>query len=219
MTYIKRSKMPRSWPVPRKGKRQRYIAVPSHSTSKGISLLFLLRDVLKFGQTRKEVKHFVQAGDVKVNGLVRKDENFPMQIFDIMSLDKIKKNYKLEIVNRKFQLKEVPAKEVGKKVVKISGKKLVSKGIVQMNLEDGQNLLAKDKFGVGDSIVLDTIKHKVEKVLAFKAGANVEVISGKHAGEKGKLKGFEELTRGKNAIIKLEKGEVNLPLKTLLVIE
>ena len=219
MAYMRRSKMPRAWPVPRKGKGQRYIALPSHSVSKGISLLFLLRDILKIGQTRKEVKHFVQAGDVKVNGIVRKDENFPLQIFDIMSLDKIKKNYKLEIVNRKFQLKEVPAKEVGKKVVKISGKKIVSGGAVQMNLEDGQNLIVKEKFGVGDSIVLNTIDHKVEKVLALKEGANVEIILGKHAGEKGKLKGFEKLKRGKNAIIKLEKGEVSLPLKTLLVIE
>ena len=215
--HIKRSKMPKAWPIARKGTK--YIAVPSHSVSKGISLLFLLRDILKIARTRKEVKHFVLIGDVKVNSKVRKNENFPVQVFDIVNLEKIKKNYRLEIVNRKFQLKEVSDKDAEKKVVKISGKKILGKDKIQMNLEDGQNLITKGKFSVGDSVVLNLKSGKVEKILALKEGANVEVISGKHAGEKGRLKGFEDLAQGRKVVIKLEKGEVGLPLKTVLVIE
>lgn len=215
--HIKRSKMPKTWPIARKGTK--YIAVPSHSVSKGISLLFLLRDILKIARTRKEVRHFVLAGDVKINGKVRKNENFPVQVFDVVNLEKIKKNYRLEIVNRKFQLKEVSDKDAEKKVVKISGKTILGKDKIQMNLEDGQNLITKEKFRVSDSVVLDLKSGKIEKILALKEGANVEVISGKHAGEKGKLKEFENLTRGRKFVIKLEKGEVGLPLKTILVIE
>jgi ribosomal protein S4E len=78
--------------------------------------------------------------------------------------------------------------------------------------------LSDVKFSVGDSVVLDTKKNVVSKVLGLKEGAKVEVIGGKHAGEKGELVGFEELVRGQNYEIKLENGTVRLPYKTILVI-
>jgi ribosomal protein S4E len=87
-----------------------------------------------------------------------------------------------------------------------------------MNLDDGQNIVTKEKFSVGDSALLDTKKDKIVKVLPLKEGATVEIIIGKHAGEKGKLEGFEVLTRGKNYIVKLEDKTVSLPYKTILVI-
>jgi small subunit ribosomal protein S4e len=218
MAHIKKTKMPNAWPVPRKGKGKRYVAVPSHATGKGISLLFLLRDVLKFAQSRKEVRHMTLNGMVMVNNRVRHDENFPLQVFDVLNLEKAKKNYKLEIVNKKFSLVEISDKEAGSKIVKIIGKKILDKGKVQMNLDDGQNFLSDVKFSVGDSVVLDTKKNVVSKVLGLKEGAKVEVIGGKHAGEKGELVGFEELVRGQNYEIKLENGTVRLPYKTILVI-
>jgi len=235
--HIKKSKMPRSWPVARKGRGKRFVAVPSHATSKGISLLFLLRDVLKIAETRKEVRYMTFNRMVKVNNIVRKDENFAVQVFDTLSLGASRenrkqkidnRNYRLEIVNKKFILKKISADEAGSKVVKISGKKVLVKGVIQMNLDDGQNFLSKDKFSVGDSVVLRTtvvspeslvVSVKVEKVLPLKVGAKVEVIVGKHAGEKGELVGFEELVRGRDYKIKLEDGrEVSLPFKTILVI-
>ena len=215
--HIKRSKMPKTWPIARKGTK--YIAVASHSHSKGISLLFLFRDILKIAKTRKEVRKILLGGDVMINNKVRKDENFPVQVFDVVSLEKAGKNYKLEIVNKKFELKEISDKEADKKIIKICGKKILSGGRVQMNLEDGQNLIVKEKFAVNDSIVLNTKKGKIEKILSLKEGANIEVVSGKHAGEKGKIVGIEAREKGRVYLIKLKKGEVTLPLKTLLVIE
>ncbi len=217
--HIKKSKMSKLWPVPRKGKRKVYVAVPSHSTSKGISVLFILRDLLKIVKTRKEARYMTFSGLVKVNNKVRNDENFPVQVFDTINLEKGKLNYRLEIVNRKFSLKEISSKEAETKVVKISGKTIRGKDLIQMNLEDGQNILSKEKFSVGDSIILNTIKGEIVKVLPLKEGANIEVISGKHAGQTGKLKGFEKLSRGQDYVIELNDGEVRLPYKTILVIE
>jgi len=226
--HIKKSKMPTAWPIPRKGKGGRYVAVPSHATSKGISLLFLLRDVLKLAKTRKEVRYMTLNGLVKVNNQIRKNENFPVQVFDTINLsqkdnsgklDQASLNYKLEIINRKFNLVEISAKEAETKIVKISGKTIIGKGVIQMNLDDGQNIITKDKFSVGDSVVLNTKDGKVVKILPLKEGAKIEIIIGKHAGKKGKLVGFEELVRGRNYKIKLENREVSLPYKTILVIE
>jgi ribosomal protein S4E len=219
MAHIKKSTMSKTWPVPRKGKRKRFVARPSHAGNKGISLLFALRDILKIVKTRKEAKHMVFGGDVKINNNVRGDENFPIKVLDVINLEKAKKNYRLEILNRKFSLKEISDKEAEKKVVKISGRKILSGGEVQMNLEDGQNILTKEKFSVRDSVILNTKENKIDKILPLKEGANVEIISGKHAGEKGKIIRFEELARSKNYVIKLEDKEVSLPSNIVLVIE
>ena len=218
MAHIKKTQMPKSWPVPRKGRGKRFVAVPSHGISKGISLLFLLRDVLKIAKTRKEVRYMTLNGMVKVNNKVRKDENFPVQVFDSVNLERAKLNYRLEIVNRKFSLKKISAKDAESKIVKIGGKTILAKGGVQMNLDDGQNFLSKERFSVGDSVVLNSVENKVKKILPLEEGAKVEIVLGKHAGEKGELVGFEELVRGRNYKIKLESGEVSLPFKTILVI-
>ena len=85
MAHIKKTKMPKTWPVPRKGKGKRFVAVPSHNANKGISLLFLLRDVLKIAKTRKEVRVMTLGGMVKINNKVRADENFPVNVLDMGS--------------------------------------------------------------------------------------------------------------------------------------
>jgi len=218
MAHIKKTQMPKSWPVPRKGRGKRFVAVPSHATSKGISLLFLLRDVLKIAKTRKEVRRMTLGGMVKVNNKIRKDEDFPVQVFDVLNLEKAKLNYKLEIVNRRFKLVEISAKEADSKIVKIRGKNVLGAKKIQMNLDDGQNILTAEKFSVGDSVLLNTKEDKIVKILPLKEGAKVEVVLGKHAGEKGELVGFEELVRGRNYQIKLEDKTVSLPYKTILVI-
>jgi len=220
MAHIKKTVMPKTWPVPRKGKGKRFVAVPSHDTGKGISLLFLLRDILKVAKTRKEVRIMTLGGMVMINNKVRHDENFPVNVLDVVKLTsgKDERFYRLEIVNKKFRLIEIKAKEADSKVVKIVGKSILSGGLIQMNLRDGQNFLSKDKFSVGDSVLLDTKKDVVVKVLSLKKGANVEVIGGKHAGEKGELVGFEDLVRGRNYQIKLKNGTVSLPYKTILVV-
>lgn len=218
MAHIKKTQMPKSWPVPRKGKRKRFVAVPSHATSKGISLLFLLRDVLKLAKTRKEARYMTLNGMVEVNNKVRKDENFPVQVFDTLTFAKAKLNYRLEIVNKKFSLAEISAKDAETKIVKITGKKVIGKDKIQMNLDDGQNILTKEKFSVGDSVLLNTKENKIVKILPLKEGSTVEIILGKHAGEKGKIEGFEELIRGKSYVIKLKDKTVSLPYRTILVI-
>lgn len=217
--HIKRSKMPTSWPLPRKKKAQRFIAVPSHSSGAGISLLFILRDLLKIAKTRKEARYMTLNGFVKVNHKIRKDENFPVIVSDVITLEKEKLNYRVEIVNKKFTLKQIAEKDSGKKIVKIIGKKVLGVDSLQMNLGDGYNFITKERFSVGDSAVVNTKEDKIEKILPLKEGAKIEVVIGKHVGEKGKLIGFKELTRGRDYIIKLNEGEVVLPYKSILVIE
>lgn len=215
--HVKRNEMPKAWPMPRKGNT--FIARAEHAKGQGIPLVFILRDILKLAKTKKEVRFFLLKGDVKVNNRVRKSEKFPLQVFDTISIEKISKNYKLVIQNKKFKLEEVSGKEANKKIVKIIGKKILANKKIQINLEDGTNYLYGKEFSIGDSAVVETKKNEIEAILPLKKGANIEVISGKHAGEKGKLEDITSLSRTKKYTIKLKDKEVELPLKTLLVIE
>ncbi len=211
--------MPKIWPLARKGRKKKFIAVPSHSLNKGISLLFILRDMLKIVYTRKEARYITSNSLVKVNNKIRKDENFPVKVLDTISLEKENLNYRLEIINKKFKLKKITNQESKGKTVKISGKKILSKKRVQINLDDGQNFLTKEKFSVGDSVIINTQENKIDKILSLKRGVTIEITLGKHAGEKGKLIGFKNLPKEKNCIVKIKEKEVVLPYKAVLVIE
>lgn len=217
--HLKRSKMPNTWPLPRKTKKLRFIAKPRHDASNSITILVILRDILKIANTRKEAKYIINSGDVKINGKIRKDDLFPVSTFDTISLEKIDKYYRLEIVNKKFRLNEIQKKDVYSKTVKISGKKTLVGNKIQMNLEDGHNFIVNFNFNVGDSALLDTLNNKVEKILALKEKAKVEIVSGKHSGNSGKILSIEDIRRGRQYKIKLDSGlEVYLPLKTFFVI-
>lgn len=215
--HLKRSKAEKGWPIPRKGTT--YLARSNHAQKKGVSLLMVLRDILGIAETKKEARHMLLNEDVKVNGKIRKSEKFPMQFFDVLTLDKTKKNYRLNIVNKKFTLEEVSGKDSESKIVKIIGKKILDKKRIQINLEDGTNSVYDKSFNVNDSAVVDFKSNKIISVLPLKTGAKVEIISGKHSGEKGSLKDIVKLDKTKRYKIKLKEGEVDLPIETFFVVK
>jgi len=210
-----RSELPANWPLPRKGTK--YFVVSSHSPSDGIPLQIVLRDILKVGATRKETRFMLLNKEVSVNKQVRISKKFPVRIFDIVTLQKTNKNYRLIIGGKKVKFEEISEKDSNKKIVKIVGKVLLSKTSFQMNLEDGSNFIVKDSFKTGDSAVLNLKEKKIEKIVALKEGAKVFIVSGKHSGKEGKIKQiFEDK---KEYLIKLNEEEVKLPLKVILVID
>ena len=215
--HLKRNKIPKTWPIPRKGSK--YILVANHSTTKGIPLAIILRDILKLAKTKREARKITLSGQILVNNKIRKDEKFPIQLFDIIQIPKLKKNYKLIIENKKFKLIEIQEKESDKKIVKIIGKKSLKGNKVQINLEDGQNFITKEKFSVGDSAIINTKQNKIEKILPLRSGNKIEIIAGKHAGEVGIIKNPTKIGNKTMYEIKLKEKTVKLPLKSILVIE
>ncbi len=215
--HNKRQSMPKNWPIARKGNT--YYVNSSHSPRNGIPVVIVLRDILEIVETYKEAKLMCMNKEVKINEITRRDETFPLRVFDILSLDKIKKTYRVEVIGKKIKLAEISAKETSKKVVKIIGKKILPKKVVQMNLDDGSNFLVKEKFAVGDSAVLNLKENKVEKILALKEGAKVFVVSGKHSGKQGKITELKFSEKRKECLIKFDEGESVLRQETLLVVE
>jgi len=210
-----RSELPVNWPLPRKGTK--YFVGSSHSPNEGIPIQIVLRDILKVGDTRKEIRFMLLAKEISVNGKVRINKKFPVKVFDIITVQKLGKSYRLEITRKKLKLTEVKEKDANKKIVKIIGKILLSKNSFQMNLQDGSNFIVKDKFNTGSSAVLNLKENKIEKILELKDGAKVLVVSGKHSGKEGKV--TEVFADKKEYLIKFDDGEAKLPLRVILVID
>ena len=67
------------------------------------------------------------------------------------------------------------------------------KNKTQINLSNGWNILSKEKFKTGDSILFNTSTKKIEKKLALKEGNTIYITGGKHAGMVAKLKEIKEV--------------------------
>lgn len=206
--YTTRSEVNSLWPTTRKGTK--YVAMPDHSKNNSISLLILIKDILCFAKTRKEVKKILQSKKVSVNGKVVVSEKFSVQGADIVSFEDIKKNYRLIIKNKKFGSEEVSGKDAEIKIVKVIGKRMIGNKKVQINLRDGQNILVNEPVSVGDSVKVNIKSKKIEKVLPLKEGCNIEMISGKYAGEEGKLSRVESRERKKVYIVKIKNKEIGV---------
>jgi small subunit ribosomal protein S4e len=200
--HLKRNQAPRSWPIPRKGTK--FLV---RNRKNGISVLLLIRDVMKKAKSRDEVKEIIHDKKVKVNGKIIRDEKFTLSLFDILELGDSK--FKVVLKNKKFGLEETKEHE---KISKIINKKILAGNKVQINLNDGRNFISNEKFRIGDSVML--CDGKIKK-LELKEGAKIVVINGKYIGKEGQIEKID----GKNANISLKEGKTNLKLNDIMAIK
>ncbi len=204
--HVKRQTVPKSWPVPRKGTK--YL-IRCHERRNGLPLLIILRDMLKLGRNRKEVKKILNLGFVSVNDKVRKDEKFSVLPFDIIAIKD--KRYELGFSDKgKFVLKETTKTE---RILKIVGKRILRGKKVQLNLIYGKNIISEEKANTGDSVVLK--ENKILKIIHLKEGKKAIIFSGKYKGKEGKIEKIED----KIAVLSSKTEKINVPIKNIMVIE
>ena len=193
----------KKWPIARKEKV--YVVVPSHTHF--MPLLVIMRDILKLGKNKKEIRRILSSGSVKINGKIIKDYKQPAQLFDIITLGD--KKYKMVLTNKgKYKLEETKDNE---KISKVIGKKVLKTGLVQVNLNDGRNIISKEKVNVGDSVI---IKEKGIEVIKLQDNCKVLILEGRHSGAIGKVKKIEE----KFARISLDGKEFDVLKKLIMAI-
>jgi len=209
--HLKRLNAPKTWGIKRK--ESRFVTRPKpgpHSFKEGISLNLILKELLNYADTTKDVKRILSNKDVLVDGKPRKDHRFLAGLMDIISLPKKKEYFKI-LLNKKGKLELNPIKEnyTGLKFCKIKEKSFVGKK-VQLNLHDGRNILVdKDSYKVGDTLVLEVPKQKIKEHLKLEQKSFVYLIGGRHIGETGII----EDIKGKNIVYKKDSGEVYETLK------
>jgi len=208
--HLKRSSMPREWPLPRKGTK--YLGAPSHNLKRAIPLVVVLRDVLGLVKTKKEAKNLLNDKKIKVNYKAVKDVKYGLSLFDILSLGD--KNLKLILKNRKFNVAEVKGKEAEEKIVKVTGKTMLKGKKTQVNLADGRNYITDKNLKLGDSVAIDLKNNKILEVIQFKEGSKVMLTTGKHLGETGEV---EKIVK-KMVYIKIGSEKIDSRVENLMVI-
>ncbi len=161
-----------------------------HRMSEAMPLLILVRDVLGLAQSKREAKAVLSAGDVLVDGVPRKREGFPVGLMDIVTIPKLKANYRVLITGEKLLPIALDAGASGVKLCKIVGKELVSGGRIQLAFHDGRTALIEreeDRFSLGDTIKLEVPEQKIGGFLKLEKGARCYVHKGRHAGAIGEL--------------------------------
>lgn len=222
---LKRSGAPVFWGIQRKGKG-RFAVNPSpgpHPKLLGIPLRVLIRDVLKLTKTSKEAQIAIVNGSVTVDGVVRRDPNFPVGLMDVVEMLSLGKIFRLLPTKaRTLYPIEVPESEKGFKLCRVKNKVTVPGGSIQYGLHDGRSILAGPEVSikVGDSALIEVPKQKIVKHVALKKGSLVLITGGERQGEVGKLGEIKSgsVSRPPMASVSIDESTVEIPAKLVIAV-
>jgi small subunit ribosomal protein S4e len=215
-TGLKRKPAPKFWPIHRK--EFFWVVKPSsgpHSLENCLPLTVVLRDILGVAKTRKEAKTIVSQGKVYVDGKVRREDDFPVGLMDVISISDIDKYFRIVPSRKGLILHPISKEKSNFKLCRIENKKVVENGHVQLNLHDGSNILVKvadpkkpqeDTYKALDSVRISLPERQILKQVKMKENDFAMITSGKNIGKHGKIIEIEK-TKGKkrvNALVTIE---------------
>jgi len=170
-------------------------------------------------KSKKELKKLLNEKQITINGKVIKETNYPLMLYDSLTLPNAKKNYKIILDNKRFNVKEVSDNEIKTKTYRVIGKTQLPGKKIQINLNCGKNIITNEKINTGEFLVVDNSSNKIKEVIALKKDVEVIVIAGKHIGKIGKIKDIVEQGNIKIAQIKTKNEEINANIKNIYVKE
>ncbi|WP_292390728.1 30S ribosomal protein S4e [Methanosarcina sp. UBA5] len=194
MTHQKRLSIPRSWKAGKKG--YKWVSTTRsgpHSQARSLPLGIIIRDILKIVDNSREGKRILSEGKVLVDGIPRKDLRFPVGLFDVITLPLINETYRMfQDEKGRLALHKLNETNVNK-LCRINNKTTLKGGKVQLNLNDGTNILGSNEYGTKDSLILSVPDKQIVKHLQFKVGNLAMVVGGQHSGEIGKITEIREV--------------------------
>ncbi|OGI11940.1 hypothetical protein A3K64_00510 [Candidatus Micrarchaeota archaeon RBG_16_36_9] len=191
MTRLKRLASPKWWPIERKIKKFTVSPRGPHRKDFSLPLQVLLRDSLKLAETGKESKNVIKSGEVLIDGRKIKDPKFGIGIFDLIEIPSLKKSWRT-IPRNGLSLIEIPENEKKLKICKIVDKKTLKGNKNQLNLNDGRNILTKEKYSTQDSLLIELPEQKIVDHIKFEKGSVAMVLEGRNAGKISKIKEIEK---------------------------
>jgi small subunit ribosomal protein S4e len=212
---LKRKPAPKHWPIHRK--ESPWVVKPisgPHSLQKCLPLTLVLRDVLGVADTRKESKLILSEGSVQVNGIVRKNDDFPFGLMDVISMPDSNQYYRVVASHKGLILSSISKDDAKYKLVRVENKTVTTVG-VQIALHDGTNMLIKVAdpknsvevtYETFDILKINIADGKVVEKIKTKEGNIAVITGGKNIGVQGK-------------IVEIEKTEAKKRRQALVVIE
>ncbi len=195
-----------------------------HSKDFCLPLGHVLRDLLKVTNNSKESKFIVNKNGVIIDGISRKDLNFPIGLMDVIELPEINKAYRiLASKNHGLMVSEITKEESKFKLCRINNITTVKGGIQQLHLHDGRNILVKKsdtKYKTRGTLKISVPNQEILDYFEFKENVQGMIYRGAHTGLSGMI---SKLTKrfGVNASIAqiaTSSGEINTSYDYVFVI-
>lgn len=219
---MKRISAPKSWDIARK--EARFVTKPSpggHPVARSYSLAVVLRDLLRMVASQREVTKVLTQGQVLVDGVARSDPGFPVGLFDVVSIPREGKSFRLVPSPDGLVPRDVVSTEAGMKLCRVKSKVKTTGGRIQYGFHDGRSLL-DDKLGAacGDSIVMKVPEQAVVQSVKMAKGSVGLVVSGERAGQAGRIISVKKGTssREKMVSLSLPSGETELPERLVFAV-
>ncbi|MFX0187106.1 MAG: 30S ribosomal protein S4e [Candidatus Hodarchaeota archaeon] len=200
-----------------KRKHGKFFVNPSpgpHPARFCLPLLHIVRDLLKIVNTYREAKKLIGLGHFKVDGKVIRDKNYPVGFMDVLTIEKIKKYYRILPDSRYgLILHEIPEEESTFKLCRINQKTTIKGGHIQLNLHDGKNVLIRvkdprnpkgDVYKRMDVLKISIPDQEIVKMLKFKENNLALIMSGKNIGQVGKILSIKKLSGPKASTVSIE---------------
>ena len=174
-------KKTKTWAVsPRPGPHKKFESIP---------LQVLVRDILSIAETGKEAQAIISKGEVIVDGKARKDNAYPVGLFDTINLPVSNQFYRVVPSHDGMNVISIEKDEANVKICRSEGKTLIEKGKLQLNLNDGKNILVDDgKYKTGDSILIEVPSLKIREHVKLAKGSMGIILKGKNSGKSGEVK-------------------------------
>src|SRR5215472_8296245 len=140
---LKREPSPGFWPIHRKEETWAPMTRPGpHAREKSLPLVLVLREMLGYAKTSAEAKRVINAGQVGVDGVTRRDHRFPVGLMDVVHIEGANQTFRvLPKRGGGLVLSPVTREEASFKLCKVTGRNTVRKGGEQVNLHDGRSII------------------------------------------------------------------------------
>ena len=214
--HLKRLAAPRTSQLHRKERKWTIKTSPGpHSYRKSIPLGLIIRDYLKLCDTYRETKTIIANGEILVDGKQRKNHKYPCGFMDVISIPKLKKDYRV-LFNRKGKLTlvSISSNDAKWKLNRVEDKTIVKGNKIQLNLHDGSNLLVKkDEYKAGDVLKIDFSNKKITEVYPFTKGTISMITGGSHIGQLANIEELEIVRSSKPNLAKMKGDQEFLTIK------
>jgi small subunit ribosomal protein S4e len=204
---MKRLNAPRTLKLHRKERKWTIKAYPgAHPLEKSIPLGLIIRDYLDLSDNLGETKNIISNGEILVDGLKRKNYKHPCGLMDVISIPKMKKDFRLLFdMQGKLTLVPIKTNEATWKLCRIENKTIVKGKQVQLNLHDGRNkIVKKDEYKTGDTLKISFKDQKIDDTFKFEKGTVSIIIGGSHIGEVANIEEVETIPSTKSNLIKMK---------------
>ncbi|MGI6589341.1 MAG: hypothetical protein ACOX1V_01605 [Candidatus Iainarchaeum sp.] len=176
-----------------------------HTKETSVALGIVIRNYTGIVKTMKEVKKILANNEVKVNGVVRKSHQFPVGLFDVVSIPKQKLFYRMVFDEKGRLVLATVENEPKTKISKVTKKVMTKKG-VQVTTNDSRTFIGV-KANVGDSLQITLPEGKVSEVIEFKEGNLAYVTKGARCSQIAKIVELIKGAERKEELVKLQKGK------------